>query len=102
VSDDYDSITEELPNGAALPEHPSTTTSRKIIAYGPVYDAADGTLLTAGLDRTTISVLIHEKDHALRHLYRYAILSHDNARRIFHTRDSVTICVKTAPLDEPV
>jgi hypothetical protein len=102
VSDDYDSITEELSNGAPLPDHPSTTTARKIIAYGPVHDAIDGTLLTAGLDRTTISVLMNEKEHALAHLYRYAILTHDNARRIFHTRDSVTIRVKTTPSDGPV
>jgi hypothetical protein len=94
----YDSITEELDNGAPLPDHPATTTSRKIIAYGSVHDADDGTELTAGLHRSTVSALINNQ-HALGHLYRYAIFTHDGKKRIFHTRPRVTIRVKTELTD---
>lgn len=96
---DYDSITEELANGAPLPDHPATTTSRKIVALGSVHDAVDGTELTAGLHRATAVVLM-EGGHPLNHLYRYCVLSHNGARRIFHTRpNGVTIRVRTEPVE---
>ena len=90
MTDDYDATTESLPNGAALPDHPASTTARKITAYGPVHDATDNTQLHAGLHRNEIVVLMNE-GRILEHAYRYAIIDH----HIYHTRDKVIIHVKT-------
>lgn len=94
---DYDSTTEPLANGAAVPDHPATTTSRKVLALGPVYDADDNIQLTAGLHRNEISMLMSGQ-RILGHAYRYAIVD----RKIYHTRNRVIIRLKTAPADEPV
>lgn len=99
MTDEYDSITHPLKNGDPLPTHPHDTTAKKIVSFGPVHDADDGIQLTAGLLRATVAVLI-EGGHPLGHLYRYAILTHDGARRIFHTRpNGVTIRVRTEPVE---
>lgn len=97
MTDDYDDTTEPLPNGAPLPDHPSSTTARKITAYGPVHDADDNTQLTAGLHRNEILMLMSGQ-RILDHAYRYAIID----RKIYHTRSRVIIQVKTEPANEPV
>lgn len=99
MSDGYDSVTEPLHNGDPLPEHPDDTTAKRITAYGFVYDAADGTQLIAGLHRNEVAQLQEGNQMALGHLYRYVILN----RRIYHTRPSVVIHVKTETVtDEDV
>lgn len=94
---DYDDTTESLVNGAPLPDHPSSTTARKITVYGPVFDADDNQQLTAGLHRNEISMLM-SGEKILEHAYRYAIVD----RKIYHTRSRVIIYVKTEPANEPV
>lgn len=89
---EYNSVTEPLPNGAPLPQHPDDTTAKKIVHFGFVYDADDGVQLSAGLHRNEISVLMSGQ-RILDHAYRYAIVD----RRIFHTRAKVIIHVATEP-----
>ena len=84
---DFDSITEPLPNGAKLPDHPSDTTAKRIVEYGPVLDATDGTRLRGGLHNNEVSVLMNGEVASLAHLYYYAIRD----RRIYHTRPAVII-----------
>lgn len=80
--------TEPLANGAELPTHPELTTALKIIKYGDVYDDGDGTPLRAGVLREgEIRMLMDGNQMALKHLYLYAIRN----KRIFHTRDLVTV-----------
>ena len=73
-------ITEPLANRQELPNHPSHTTSRKIINVLEVRDAKDGTRMTAGLPRSELNLLMNGQ-RILEHLYRYAILN----GRIYHT-----------------
>lgn len=89
--DGYDSCTEPLKNGDPLPAHPDDTTAKRITVYGPVYDADDGTLCTAGLHRNELARLQDGDQMALGHLYRYVILD----RKVFHTRKAVVIHCKT-------
>lgn len=93
---DYDSVTEPLRNGDPLPPHPDDTTAKRITVYGPVFDADDGTQLTAGLHRNELSRLQDGDQMALTHLYRYVITN----AHVYHTRPSVIIHCKTT--DEPV
>lgn len=93
---EYDSVTEPLRNGDSLPSHPDDTTAKRITAYGFVYDADDGTQLTAGLHRNELSRLQCRDQMALTHLYRYCIID----KKIFHTRNSVIIHCQTT--DEPL
>lgn len=88
---DYDSITEPLKNGDALPEHPNDTTAKRITDYGPVFDADDSTPLTSGLHSNEISQLKRGNQMALSHLYRFTIINN----HIYHTRKQVVIHVKT-------
>lgn len=90
-------VTEPLANGAEVPDHPSTTTSRRVTSRGTVRDAEDGTKLTAGINRNELMLLM-AGERILTHLYRYCILNN----RIYHTRKSVVIEVECEPLDEPV
>jgi hypothetical protein len=96
--DEYDSVTEPLRNGDPLPAHPRDTTAKEIAAYGFVYDADNGTQLTAGLHRNELDQLQHGNQMALTHLYRYCIID----RKIYHTCNSVVIHCKTMTADEPV
>ena len=89
--------TEPLVNGAEVPSHPATTTSRRVTARLAVKDAEDGTKLTAGINRNELMLLM-AGERILSHLYRYCILNN----RIYHTRNSVIIEVKCEPIDEPV
>ena len=91
----YDDLTEPLSNGAEIPSHPSQTTARKIIAYGRVKDAKDGTPLRAGLHHATIRGLMDGHQMGLTHLYAYAMLNN----KIYHTRPGVVIEVRT--IDAP-
>lgn len=95
--DDYDSVTGPLRNGDALPSHPSNTTARKIVAYGPVYGVGDDIQLTAGLHRNEVATL-QSGQRILEHAYRYAIID----RYIFHTRRSVVIRVRTEAIPDDV
>ena len=81
--------TEPLANGAEVPSHPATTTSRRIVSRGTVKDAEDGTKLTAGINRNELMLLM-AGERILTHLYRYCILNN----RIYHTRNKVVIEVK--------
>ena len=92
---DFDDITEELESGAALPSHPATTTAKKITVYGTVHDAINGQRLIAGLHRNEAATL-QSGQKILEHAYRYAIIN----RKIYHTRDKVTIKVKTELIDD--
>lgn len=83
--------TDPLVNGAALPDHPATTTARKIISYGKVTDATDGKPLRGGLHQNEIVNLMNGSQMALGHLYAYVILN----GHIYHTRPSVIITVET-------
>jgi len=92
---EYDDVTQELASGDELPPHSAATTARKIIAYGPVHDAADNTRLEAGLHRNEVAVLM-QGQRILEHAYRYAIID----RHIYHTRELVVIRVSTEEVDE--
>lgn len=92
---DYDSVTEPLKNGDSLPAHPDDTTAKRITTYGFVYDADDGTQLTAGLHRNEVAQLQSGNQMSLTHLYRYVILD----RRIYHTRPAVVIHCRTEIVD---
>ncbi len=81
--------TEPLINGQEIPNHPSDTTSRKIVGVLGVRDASDGVRLTAGLGRNELAVLM-TGERILGHLYRFCILNN----KIFHTRESVVLAVK--------
>lgn len=90
-------VTEPLANGAELPDHPATTTAFKIIEYGTVVDAMDGTVLKRGMHENELRMLMIGQQMALKHLYIYQIRN----RRIFHTRDAVVInveCVDCEPV----
>ena len=85
-----DDITEPLPNGAELPEHPATTTARTITEYGNVWDDADGRPLGRGMHENEIKMLMGGEKGGLSHLYLYAIRN----KHIYHTRPLVVIDVK--------
>ncbi len=67
-------VTETVFNCQPIPQHPSTTTSRKVVAILEVLDAVDGTRCTAGLPRDALSVLMHG-EMILTSMYRYAALN---------------------------
>ena len=83
--------TAPLENGAKLPDHPATTTGRRIIRYGKVYDAQDSQPLTQGLPGAEVQLLMGHNPIALTHLYRYVIRN----QHIYHTREKVIISVET-------
>lgn len=86
--------TDPLRNGDDLPTHPSSTTALKITKYGNVYDDGDGTPLRAGVLRESeIQMLMDGNQMALRHLYLYAVRD----KKIYHTRDLVSIEVECEP-----
>ena len=88
--DEQDDVTEPLPNGAKLPDHPANTTARKIVKYNRVWDDSDGRPLTAGLSEATVAMLMSGEKGGLGHLYHYAI----RRGHIFHTRSLVNIDVR--------
>lgn len=90
-------FTEPLKNGDPLPEHPADTTALKIVSYGTVRDASDGTTLRAGIHRNELKMLMEGNKMALAHLYAYVILN----RHIYTFREAVVIEVKCEP-NEPV
>ena len=92
----HDDVTEPLPNGADLPKHPANTTGRKVISYGKVLDAEDGRPLRAGLHQNEIRMLMAGHAGGLGHLYAFAMLND----KIFHTRQSVVVDVKTIDVDD--
>ena len=88
--------THPLKNGAELPHHPASTTSREVVQYLKVRDAEDGTELLGGQIRgTELSMLMSGEQMSLRHLYLYTTRS----GRIYHTRPSVIITVETTDAD---
>lgn len=95
VSLDSNETTEPLPNGAELPTHPALTNARRIIAYGRVWDDADGITLLGGLHANEVRMLMSGQQMNLKHLYRYAIRN----RRIYHTRNLVCIDVRCEDVD---
>jgi hypothetical protein len=90
--------TQPLRNGAKIPDHPDGTTARKIIKLGEVVDAKDGHPLTAGLHESDIRSLM-SGNHALDHLYRFAIKQIGDDKVIYHTRSRVIIAVETEDAD---
>lgn len=91
----FEETTEPLPNGAELPDHPANTTALQIVSFGKVWDDGDGRPLTAGLHESQVRMLQMGHQMALQHLYLYAIRD----RKIYHTRNLVTIDVKVKEID---
>jgi hypothetical protein len=87
--------TEPLKNGSRLPEHPSDTTSLKIVKYGEVRDSHSGVLCAPKLHNSDVSSL-KAGNKSLSHLHLFKI---ENGR-IWHTRSRVTITVECEPLDD--
>ena len=88
-------ITETVFNKGEVPQHPATTTARKVIGILEVRDAQDGTRCTAGLHRNELASLMNGIP-VLPHLYKYCAIN----GRIYTTRQrGVVIVVKCENLE---
>lgn len=97
LAEEIEAITAPLKNCDPLPDHPADTTGLKIVYYGTVRDASDGTKLRAGIHRNELKMLMEGNQMALTHLYAYVILN----KHIYHFRKAVVIEVKCVP-NEPI